>query len=84
MHLMQPPARGASTPVPIPTRRSSEAAIRHLADRDLEELRRALGRTLRELRVGSPASQIVGRLRRLTRAEPRRRERWRRSRPDAA
>jgi hypothetical protein len=84
MHLMQPPTRGANTPVPIPTRRSSEAAIRHLADRDLEELRRALARTLRELRLGSPASQIVGRLNQLTRAEQRRRERRRCSRPDAA
>ena len=69
--------------VPIPTRRSSEAAIRHLADRDLEELRRALARSLRELHLGSPASQIVGRLNRLTRAELRRRGR-RDSRPDAA
>jgi hypothetical protein len=84
MHLIQPPARGANTPVPIPTKGSSEAAIRHLADRDLEDLRRALRRTLRELRLGSPASQIVGRLSRLTRAELRRRERRRSSRPDAA
>jgi hypothetical protein len=84
MHLIQPPARGANTPVPIPTRRSSEAAIRHLADRDLEELRRALRRTLRELRLGSPASQIVGRLGRLTRAELRRRERRRGEPPQAA
>jgi hypothetical protein len=68
MQLMQPPARGAKTPVPIPTK----------------ELRRALARTLRELRLGSPASQIVGRLNRLTRAELRRRERQRCSRPDAA
>ena len=59
-------------------------AVRHLADRDLEELRRALARTLRELRLGSPASQIVGRLNQLTRAEQRRRERRRCSRPDAA
>ena len=75
MHLMQPPARGANTLVRIPTQRSSEAAIRQLADRDLEELRRALRRTLREMRLGTPASQIVGRLSRLTRAELRRRER---------
>jgi hypothetical protein len=40
MHLRQPRPPGAKTPVPIPTKRSSEAAIRHLADRDLEELRR--------------------------------------------
>jgi hypothetical protein len=84
MQLMQPPARGAKTPVPIPTKRSSEAAIRHLADRDLEELRRALARTLRELRLGSPASQIVGRLSRLTRAELRRRERRTSGPPQAA
>ena len=84
MHLIQPPMPGANTPVPIPTRRSSEAAIRHLADHDLEELRRALARTLRELRLGSPASQLVGTLNVLTRAEQRRRERQRCSRPDAA
>ena len=84
MHLIQPPMPGANTPVPIPTRRSSEAAIRHLADHDLEELRRALARTLRELRLGSPASQLVGTLNVLTRAEQRRRERRRNCRPDAA
>jgi hypothetical protein len=84
MHLMQPPARGAKTRVRVPLQRSSEGAIRHLGDRDLEELRRALRRALRELRVGSPASQIVGRLSRLTRAEQRRRERRRREPPQAA
>ena len=84
MHPMQPPARGANTPSRIPLQRSSEAAIRQLADRDLEELRRALARTLRELRLGSPASQIVGRLSRLTRAEQRRRERRRGGPPQAA
>jgi hypothetical protein len=84
MHLMQPRARGARAPVPFPLRRSSEAAIRHLADRDIDELRRALARTLRELRLGSPASQIVGRLSRLARAEQRRRERRRGEPPQAA
>jgi hypothetical protein len=84
MHLMRAPKPGTNTPARIPPQRSSEAAIRHMGDRDLEELRRALGRTLSELRLGSPASQIVGRLSRLTRAELRRRERRRSSRPDAA
>jgi hypothetical protein len=84
MYLIQPPARGAKTRVRVPLQRSSEGAIRHLGDGDLEELRRALRRTLGELRLGSPASQIVGRLSRLTRAEQRRRERRRNSRPDAA
>jgi hypothetical protein len=70
--------------VRIPPQCSSEAATCHLADRDLEELRRALGRTLGELRLGSPASQIVGRLSRLTRAELRRRHRRRNSPADAA
>jgi hypothetical protein len=81
---MRPAAREAKTRVRLPLQRSSEAAIRQLADRDLKEPRRALARTLRELRLGSPASQIVGRLSRLTRAELRRRERRRASRPDAA
>jgi hypothetical protein len=77
MRLIDVPARGPRSPVPVAPQRSSETAIRHLADRDLEELRRALARTLRELRLGSPAGQLVGRLSRLTRAELRRRERHR-------
>jgi hypothetical protein len=84
MYLMQPPARGAKTRVCVPLQRSSEGAIRHLGDRDLEELRRALRQALRELRLGSPAGQIVGRLSRLTRAEQRRRERRRGGPPQAA
>jgi ribosomal protein L29 len=84
MYLMQPPARGAKTRVRVPLQRSSEGAIRHMGDHDLDELRRALRRALRELRVGSPASQIVGRLSRLTRAEQRRRERRRGGPPQAA
>jgi hypothetical protein len=84
MHLMRPPKQGTKTLARIPPRRSSEAAIRQLADRDLEELRRALGRTLGELRLGSPASQILGQLSRLTRGELRRRQRRRSSGPDAA
>jgi hypothetical protein len=84
MHLIQFPAGGANTRVRIPPPRSSEAAIRHLSDRDLDELRRALARALRELRLGSPAGQIVGRLSRLTRAELRRRERRRSGPPQAA
>ena len=84
MYLMQPPARGAKTRVGVPLQRSSEGAIRHMGDHDLDELRRALRRALRELRVGSPASQIVGRLSRLTRAEQRRRERRRGGPPQAA
>jgi hypothetical protein len=84
MNSMKTRLRGASAPVPIPVRRSSETAIRFLPDADLEELRRALRRTLRELTLGSPASQLVGRLIRLVRAEQRRRERQRRGRPCAA
>ena len=84
MYLMQPPARGAKTPVRVPLQRSSESAIRQLGDRDLEELRRALSRALRELRLGSPAGQVVGRLSRLTRAELRRRERQTGGPPQAA
>jgi hypothetical protein len=84
MHLMRTPMRGTNTPTRVPLQRSSEGAIRQLADRDLDELRRALRRALGELRLGSPASQIVGRLSRLARAESRRRERRRSSWPDAA
>jgi hypothetical protein len=84
MHLIDTRARGPKARARVPMRRGSETAIRHLPERDLEELRRALGRTLRELTLGSAASQIVGRLSRLTRAELRRRERQRNSRPDAA
>jgi hypothetical protein len=84
MYLMPPPPPGAKTPVPVPLQCSSEGAIRHLGDRELEELRRALGRALRELRLGSPVGQIVGRLSRLTRAEQRRRERSRGGPPQPA
>jgi hypothetical protein len=84
MNSMTTRSRGATDPVPIPVRRSSETAIRLLSDADLEELRHALRRTLRELTLGSPASQLVGRLIRLVRSEQRRRERQDRGRPCAA
>jgi hypothetical protein len=84
MHLIDTRTRGPNNPAHVPVRHSSETAIRLLPDTDLEELRRAFGRTLRELTLGSPASQLVGRLSRLTRAEQRRRERQRRGRPQAA
>jgi hypothetical protein len=84
MQLIDTRTRGANDRARVPVRHSSETAIRLLPDGDLEELRRAFSRTLRELTLGSPASQLVGRLSRLARAEQRRRERQRRTRPSAA
>jgi hypothetical protein len=84
MHLVDTRRARPNGPARVPQPRSSEAAICHLADRDLEQLRRALGRALSELTVGSPASQVVGRLSRLARAEQRRRERQQTRGPQAA
>jgi hypothetical protein len=84
MHLIDTRTRGPNNPARVPLRHSSETAIRLLPDTDLEELRRAFARTLRELTLGSPASQVVGRLSRLARAEQRRRARQRLGRPRAA
>lgn len=84
MHLIDTRKRRANRPARVHVRHSSESAIRYLADSDLEELRLALRRTLCDLTLGSPASQIVGRLSRLARAEQRRRERQRAGPAEAA
>jgi hypothetical protein len=78
MHLIDTRSGGANGPVRVPVRRSSDTAIRYLPDSELGELRFALRHALRELTLGSPASQLIGRLSRLVRAEQHRRERQRR------
>ena len=69
----RPPNRGLVSP----------AELARLSPRQLEQLRRALAHALGKLELGSPASELLGRLSRQTRAELRRRERQPGGRPGA-
>jgi hypothetical protein len=51
----------------------SPGELARLSPRQLEQLRRALARALGQVELGSPASQLLGRLSRQTRSELRRR-----------
>lgn len=70
-----PPPAGTTTRVSIPVPANSETRLCQLGESELEALRRALAVALRQLPVGSPASQLLGDLSRRARAELRRRAR---------
>jgi hypothetical protein len=81
-------ARGTNdvdaTPVGLPSARlASHAELARLSVGELEQLRRALAHALGQVELGSPASQLLGRLSRQTRSELRRRQPERHGRPAA-
>lgn len=67
-----PPLHGPAAHVPPP---GAGVAIAAMGDEDLEQLRRALARALSDVRLGSSASALLGRLSRQARTEQRRRAR---------
>lgn len=76
-----PPLRERALRVPPP---APGVAIATMGDDDLEQLRRALAHALAHVRLGTPASTLLGRLSRQTRTEQRRRARQTTRPPQAA